>query len=162
MLHIKNFIAKSPMVNKELAKILPIALSNQQQCRALSDHQIPERLQHIPTAQNPKFFDMVSSSFGDEKSFLSIFRPSRSNISSTEDVKSWRTRSSRTWRRRHRSMRSDRRWRESCDWCSPATTSSRSTSLCAATTASTKSSLVTEPSTQPTEHQRKEVSRAIA
>lgn len=56
MFHIKNII-KAPIVNKELAKVLPVALSTQQ--RSYSDHQIPERLTHIPTAQNPKFFDMV-------------------------------------------------------------------------------------------------------
>lgn len=59
MFQIKN-IVKTRMVSKELTKVLPIALCNQQQIRSLSDHQIPERLQHIPTAANPKFFDMVS------------------------------------------------------------------------------------------------------
>lgn len=58
MFHLKN-IAKSPLVNKELTRVLPVALSNQQQLRGYSGHQIPERLQHVPTAANPKFFDMV-------------------------------------------------------------------------------------------------------
>jgi hypothetical protein len=59
MFQLKSIVKKS-LVNKELTKVLPIALSNQQQNRCYSDHQIPERLQHIPTAQNPKFFDMVN------------------------------------------------------------------------------------------------------
>jgi hypothetical protein len=58
MYTLKN-IVKAPLVNKELIKILPVALSQQQQSRSYSDHVIPDRLQHIPTAQNPKFFDMV-------------------------------------------------------------------------------------------------------
>lgn len=58
MFHLKN-IVKAPLVSKELAKILPVALSHQQ-TRLYSDHQIPDRLQYIPTAQDPKFFDMVS------------------------------------------------------------------------------------------------------
>lgn len=56
MFHLTK-IVKTPIVNKELAKILPVAMSLQS--RNYSDHQIPERLQHIPTAANPKFFDMV-------------------------------------------------------------------------------------------------------
>ncbi|CRL03893.1 CLUMA_CG017016, isoform C [Clunio marinus] len=62
MFHLKN-IVKTPIVNKELTKILPVALNSHQQRRGYSDHQIPERLQHIPTAQNPKFFDMVEYFF---------------------------------------------------------------------------------------------------
>lgn len=62
MFHLKNII-KSPIVNKELTKVLPVALSNQQQHRRYADHKIPERLQHIPTAPNPKFFDMVEYFF---------------------------------------------------------------------------------------------------
>lgn len=57
MYHLKN-IVKASVASKELTKILPLAMSHQS--RGYSDHQIPERLQHIPTAQNPKFFDMVS------------------------------------------------------------------------------------------------------
>ena len=57
MYHLKN-IAKSPLVNKELSRALPAVLSTQQ-CRGYTGHQVPERLQHIPTAANPKFFDMV-------------------------------------------------------------------------------------------------------
>ena len=55
MLQLKNVL--SSLTKKELAKVLPIAVA---QNRSYSDHQIPERLQHIPTAQNPKFFDMAS------------------------------------------------------------------------------------------------------
>lgn len=64
MYHLKNIVKATPIVNKELTKILPLALSNQQQNRGYSDHKIPDRLQHIPTAQNPKFFDMVKSNSG--------------------------------------------------------------------------------------------------
>ena len=56
MYSLKNII-KSPLVNKELTKVLPIALSNQ---RNISGHQIPDRLKDVPTAANPKFFDMVN------------------------------------------------------------------------------------------------------
>jgi hypothetical protein len=61
MLHLRNII-KNPIVTKELTKVLPVALSNQQQPqqqRNYATHKIPERLQHIPTAQDPLFFDMV-------------------------------------------------------------------------------------------------------
>jgi glutamate dehydrogenase (NAD(P)+) len=55
MYALKN-VVKSPLVSKELTKVLPVALSNQ---RNSSGHQIPERLKDVPTAENPKFFDMV-------------------------------------------------------------------------------------------------------
>jgi hypothetical protein len=58
MFHLKN-ITKSPLISKELTRVLPIAVSNHGSARSYSGHQIPERLQHIPTAANPKFFDMV-------------------------------------------------------------------------------------------------------
>lgn len=58
MYHLRN-IVKIP-VKKELTKILPVAMSCQHQTRSYSDHKIPERLQHVPTAANPLFFDMVS------------------------------------------------------------------------------------------------------
>lgn len=60
MFHLVKAVKTSSVINRELTKVLPIALSNQQHSRSYSDHKIPERLQHIPTAQNPKFFDMVS------------------------------------------------------------------------------------------------------
>lgn len=60
MYHLRN-IVKSPIVNKELAKVLPVALSHQK--RSYADHQIPERLQHVSSAQDPKFFDMVEYFF---------------------------------------------------------------------------------------------------
>lgn len=62
MFHLKN-IAKSPLVTKELTRALPVALSSKQQCRGYTGHQIPERLQHVPTAANPLFFDMVEYFF---------------------------------------------------------------------------------------------------
>lgn len=58
MLHLKNIVKTAPMA-KDMSKFLPVAV-NSQQSRSYSDHKVPERLQHIPTAQNPKFFDMVS------------------------------------------------------------------------------------------------------
>jgi hypothetical protein len=42
---------------REITRILPIAIT---QSRGYADHQIPDRLKHIPSAENPKFFDMVS------------------------------------------------------------------------------------------------------
>lgn len=62
MFHLKS-IAKSPLVTKELSRALPVALSSNQQCRGYTGHQIPERLQHVPTAANPLFFDMVEYFF---------------------------------------------------------------------------------------------------
>lgn len=62
MFHLKT-IAKSVASKQDLAtlvKTLPIAIS---QNRGYADHQIPQRLQHVPTAANPKFFDMVEYFF---------------------------------------------------------------------------------------------------
>lgn len=78
MFHIKKIV--KPLVNKELTKVLPIALSSQTQIRSYSDHQIPERLQHIPTAVNPKFFDMVrpiASSAEKRNPLIDFFRAGR-------------------------------------------------------------------------------------
>lgn len=69
MLHLKN-IVKAP-IKKELTNFLPVAINIQQQRRGYAGpcagqgagHKIPDRLQHIPTAENPKFFDMVNSVF---------------------------------------------------------------------------------------------------
>jgi hypothetical protein len=58
MLQLKN-VLKTSLAKKELAKVVPVA-GVQLQSRNYSDHQIPDRLKHIPTAENPKFFDMVS------------------------------------------------------------------------------------------------------
>ena len=60
MLFIKN-IAKAPVLKKELTKVLPLAINNHQQNRGYAGHKIPDRLEHIPTALNPKFFDMLST-----------------------------------------------------------------------------------------------------
>jgi glutamate dehydrogenase (NAD(P)+) len=56
MLHLKNIVRSTPIA-REMTKILPIAVT---QSRGYADHQIPDRLKHIPSAENPKFFDMVS------------------------------------------------------------------------------------------------------
>lgn len=64
MYHLKT-LAKSSVVNKELTsslvKILPGAV--QQQQRSFTEHKIPDRLSHVPTANDPKFFDMVEYFF---------------------------------------------------------------------------------------------------
>lgn len=59
MLHLKNIVKSAPMA-REMTKFLPIAVN---QSRGYADHKIPARLEHIPTAENPKFFDMVSDTF---------------------------------------------------------------------------------------------------
>lgn len=78
MYHLKNLVSKSPMAKSpmELVKVLPILSIQQNRC--ISDHQIPERLQHIPTAQSPKFFDMVRAPTFDTFDFIDfskIFAP---------------------------------------------------------------------------------------
>jgi len=63
MLNLKNItICRSRIANLEFTKILPVAI-NHQVNRSYADHKIPDRLKHIPTAQNPKFFDMVEYFF---------------------------------------------------------------------------------------------------
>lgn len=60
MLRVKTIVKTTSIVNKELMKFQPVAITTtQQQNRGYSDHKIPDRLQHVETAQNPKFFDMV-------------------------------------------------------------------------------------------------------
>lgn len=66
MYALKN-VVKAPLVKKEMSKVLPIAFTNQ---RNLSGHQIPDRLKDVPTATNPKFFDMVSLN---KNNYISIF-----------------------------------------------------------------------------------------
>lgn len=61
MFHLKT-LAKSPVVKYELAKVLPAA-TNLAQSRNYADHQIPERLRSVPSAKDPRFFDMVEYFF---------------------------------------------------------------------------------------------------
>ena len=67
MLQIKNIVKLS-----QTAKVLPVALNTHQQKRGYA-HQIPERLQSVPTAQNPKFFDMVKIKFCEKFSNFHYF-----------------------------------------------------------------------------------------
>lgn len=57
----------SDVVLGALARLTPAALqtttSSSSSCRGYADHQIPERLKDVPTAPNPKFFDMVEYFF---------------------------------------------------------------------------------------------------
>lgn len=64
MFHLKSIAKTLVPVTKsgasaELMRALPVAL----QCRGYAEHQIPERLQTVPTATNPRFFDMVEYFF---------------------------------------------------------------------------------------------------
>lgn len=63
MFHLKS-IARSLVPAKtgasaELLRVLPAALNS----RGYAEHQIPDRLQTVPTAANPRFFDMVEYFF---------------------------------------------------------------------------------------------------
>lgn len=49
------------VVQGMLARIVPAAL--QTASRGYADHQIPDRLKDVPSAPNPKFFDMVEYFF---------------------------------------------------------------------------------------------------
>lgn len=53
----KNVVAKKELT-ASLTKIMPLALS-QKRFASTGGHQIPERLREVPTAADPKFFDMV-------------------------------------------------------------------------------------------------------
>lgn len=60
MYHLRS-LARNVAAKRELTRItpaLPVALT-----RGYSDHQIPDRLKEIPTAANPRFFDMVEYFF---------------------------------------------------------------------------------------------------
>lgn len=65
MFHLKS-ISKTLAPSKHAAnydiflKVLPTAVP---QSRSYGDHQIPDRLRDVPTASNPKFFDMVEYFF---------------------------------------------------------------------------------------------------
>lgn len=63
MFHLKTFV-KSAVAKQEFAGLVgrsAVALSQQQ--RGYAEHQIPDRLQTVPTDKDPKFFDMVEYFF---------------------------------------------------------------------------------------------------
>ncbi|XP_037050671.1 glutamate dehydrogenase, mitochondrial isoform X1 [Bradysia coprophila] len=64
MFHLKS-LAKNAVIKQEVsalvAKALPAGIVSQS--RHYADHQIPERLRDVPTATDPKFFDMVEYFF---------------------------------------------------------------------------------------------------
>lgn len=66
MYHLKS-LARTAAVKQEvstLVKALPTAVSNVQQSRSFTvEHQIPDRLKDVPTAKDPRFFDMVEYFF---------------------------------------------------------------------------------------------------
>lgn len=62
MYHLKN-LARHTAVKQEvstLVKALPTAVF---QSRGYAEHKIPDRLKDVPTASDPKFFDMVEYFF---------------------------------------------------------------------------------------------------
>lgn len=62
MYHLKSLAVKAgrPQELTTLVKALPTAVL---QSRGYADHQIPDRLKDIPTAKDPRFFDMVEYFF---------------------------------------------------------------------------------------------------
>jgi glutamate dehydrogenase (NAD(P)+) len=63
MFHIRG-LTRTTTTLKFSQEILPIAsLIHRQNNRYYADHKIPDRLKDIPTAPNPKFFDMVEYFF---------------------------------------------------------------------------------------------------
>lgn len=66
MFHLKS-LAKTALVKQEVAglvvKALPNAVVSVQSARNYADHQIPDRLRDVPTAKDPRFFDMVEYFF---------------------------------------------------------------------------------------------------
>jgi len=64
MFHLKS-LAKNAIIKQEVSalmvKALPAGIVSQS--RNYADHQIPERLRDVPTAADPKFFDMVEYFF---------------------------------------------------------------------------------------------------
>lgn len=64
MFHLKS-LAKNAVIKQEVSalvvKALPAGIVSQ--TRNYADHQIPERLRDVPTATDPKFFDMVEYFF---------------------------------------------------------------------------------------------------
>lgn len=63
MFHLKTLVRSAGLKQAAdvsvFARNLPAAL----QTRGFADHQIPDRLRDVPTAANPKFFDMVEYFF---------------------------------------------------------------------------------------------------
>uniref|UniRef100_A0A034VKL6 glutamate dehydrogenase [NAD(P)(+)] n=1 Tax=Bactrocera dorsalis TaxID=27457 RepID=A0A034VKL6_BACDO len=62
MYQLKNLARQAAVRQQEVAtlvKALPTAL----QCRGYAEYQIPERLKDVPTAKDPRFFDMVEYFF---------------------------------------------------------------------------------------------------
>lgn len=64
MFQLKKFV-KSAVAKQEMAALvarqMPAVFINQN--RGYAEHQIPERLKDVPTAKDPKFFDMVEYFF---------------------------------------------------------------------------------------------------
>ena len=63
MYHLKTLARQAGNRQQELTtlvKALPTAVL---QSRGYADHQIPERLKEVPTAKDPRFFDMVEYFF---------------------------------------------------------------------------------------------------
>lgn len=64
MFHLKS-LAKTALCKQEVAGLVVKALPGAvvQSTRHYADHQIPERLRDVPTAKDPRFFDMVEYFF---------------------------------------------------------------------------------------------------
>lgn len=67
MYHLRNLARQAGVRQQEVAatliKSLPCVTVNSRQGRNYADHKIPDRLKSVPTAQDPRFFDMVEYFF---------------------------------------------------------------------------------------------------
>ncbi|KAM7364279.1 glutamate dehydrogenase, mitochondrial isoform 1-T1 [Cochliomyia hominivorax] len=62
MYHLKN-IARQAAVRQDVATLVKALPTAALQARGYSEYQIPERLKDVPTAKDPRFFDMVEYFF---------------------------------------------------------------------------------------------------
>lgn len=63
MFHVRKLTRASTALKKSQELAQRAALVGLQMNRGYADHQIPDRLKDLPTASNPKFYDMVEFFF---------------------------------------------------------------------------------------------------
>uniref|UniRef100_D3TQR2 glutamate dehydrogenase [NAD(P)(+)] n=2 Tax=Glossina TaxID=44049 RepID=D3TQR2_GLOMM len=63
MYHLKNLARQAAVRQQEVATLVKALPTITMQSRGYADHQIPERLKHVPDAKDPRFFDMVEYFF---------------------------------------------------------------------------------------------------
>lgn len=62
MYHLKN-LARQAAVRQDVATLVKALPTAALQARGYADYQIPDRLKDVPTAKDPRFFDMVEYFF---------------------------------------------------------------------------------------------------